>query len=173
MVKLIGAILVIVSGTLFGFYQAAQFANRPKQIRAFILAMQRLETEILYGFTPLADALDKIGQQLSDPLKSIFTEAARRLTDHRTSLTAQESWQLAVEEQWKHTAMKQSEKNIIYQFGFTLGTSDRNDQIKHIRLAINQLQHEESAAQQEQGRYEKMCRSLGLLAGALIVILIY
>lgn len=172
MLKLMGAIFVLVSGTWFGFYQAAQFANRPKQIRQFILAMQRLETEILYGFTPLAEALFKIGQQLSEPLRTIFDEAAHRLAN-RTDVTAQESWQQSVEEHWKHTAMKQNEKQIIYQFGFTLGTSDRNDQIKHIRLAVNQLQHEEAAARDDQSRYEKMCKSLGLLAGALIVILIY
>lgn len=172
MLKLIGAVLVLVSGTLFGFYQAAQFANRPKQVRQLILAMQRLETEIMYGFTPLPDALNKIGQQLAAPLQAIFIETSRKLTESH-GYTAQQSWQQSVAEQWKHTALKQNEKNILHQFGFTLGTSDRNDQIKHIKLAVNQLQHEEAAARDDQARYEKMCKSLGLLAGALIVILIY
>ncbi|CAH0118592.1 MULTISPECIES: stage III sporulation protein SpoIIIAB [unclassified Paenibacillus] len=170
--KLIGAALVILSCSLFGFYQAAQFANRPKQVRQLVAALQRLETEIWYGHAPLPDALRKIGEQIPEPLKLIFTTAAQRLTDAK-GLSTQESWQQAIEEHWKSTAMKQNEKNILHQFGFSLGTSDRNDQIKHIRLAVGQLQHEETAAFDEQARYEKMSRSLGLLAGALIVILMF
>lgn len=172
MIKLLGAILIVVSGTLIGFYQAAQFANRPRQLRAFILALQRLETEIMYGYTPLADALLKIGQQLTEPIRTIFIKAAEHLAAPVSS-TAQDSWQQSVEMNWRHTSMKQNEKQIVYQFGYTLGTSDRDDQIKHIRLAIQQLQHEEAMAQEDQKRYEKMCRSLGVLAGVLIVVLIY
>ena len=54
-----------------------------------------------------------------------------------------------------------------------LGTSDRQDQIKHIALAVGQLKHEEAAARDDQVKYEKMSKSLGLLIGALIVILIF
>ncbi|MBZ5797830.1 hypothetical protein K8353_48265 [Burkholderia contaminans] len=45
--------------------------------------------------------------------------------------------------------------------------------MKHIALTIQQLSHEEAQAQADQVRYERMSRSLGLLIGALIGILIY
>lgn len=68
--------------------------------------------------------------------------------------------------------MKQPEKEAIRQLSFSLGTSDREEQNKHITLAIQQLNHEEASARNDQIKYEKMSRSLGLLVGALIVILI-
>ncbi|MED5017560.1 stage III sporulation protein SpoIIIAB [Paenibacillus chibensis] len=171
MLKLLGAVLILLSGTLAGFHQAARFAARPKQIRELILAMQRLETEISYGFTPLPDAFSKMAEQLGEPLRTLFKRAAHYMAS--SGITAQESIQRSLQENWKRTAMKTPERDILHQLSFTLGTSDRQDQIKHIALAAQQLKHEEAMARDEQAKYEKISRSLGLLIGALIVILIF
>lgn len=171
MLKLVGSVLILLSGTLAGFYQANQFASRPKQIRELTLMLQRLLTEINYSYRPLAEALSQIGKQASEPLGRLFISAA----DHMNSsqgLSAQESFQHAINHYWSRTAMKQPEKEAIRQLSFSLGTSDREEQNKHITLAIQQLNHEEASARNDQIKYEKMSRSLGLLVGALIVILI-
>ncbi|GIO65352.1 stage III sporulation protein SpoIIIAB [Paenibacillus sp. FSL M7-1455] len=172
MLKLFGAVLILLAGTLAGFHQAARFAARPKQIRELILAMQRLETEISYGFTPLPDAFRRLAGQLGEPLRSIFKSAANHMASGSGN-TAQESIQRSLHDHWKRTAMKAPERDILHQLSFTLGTSDRQDQIKHIALAAQQLKHEEALARDEQAKYEKISRSLGLLVGALIVILIF
>lgn len=69
--------------------------------------------------------------------------------------------------------MKAAEKEIWLQFGQRVGASDREDQIKHIRLAMHQLKQEEDEARDEATRFSKLWKSLGLLAAALIVILMY
>lgn len=172
MMNVIGAGLVFLSGTFFGFYKASQYANRPKQIRQLIQALQRLETEITYGYTPLPEALGNLALQQSEPLRSMFQEVADRLSAG-SGATTLDSWQQAIQTVWKKTAMKSSERQTLSQLGFTLGISDRQDQIKHLRLAMNQLQSEEDAARDDQKRYESMWRSLGALGGALVVILMY
>ncbi len=58
------------------------------------------------------------------------------------------------------------------QFGETLGQHDRESQQKHIRLCITHLEREEEEAKALQPQYEKMIKSLGVLAGLLIVILL-
>lgn len=50
--------------------------------------------------------------------------------------------------------------------------SDREDQLKHLKLAQQQLLAEESGARDDQARYEKLSRALGILLAALVVILI-
>ncbi|MCM3784120.1 stage III sporulation protein SpoIIIAB [Neobacillus mesonae] len=171
MLKLIGSVLILLSGLLAGFYQANLFASRPKQIRELTLMLQRLLTEINYSYRPLAEALDKIGQQASEPLGRLFISAADCMSSSQ-GLSAQESFQYAINKNWSRTAMKTPEKEAIRQLSYSLGTSDREEQNKHITLAIQQLTHEEAAARSDQMKYEKMSRSLGLLVGALIVILI-
>lgn len=172
LLKLLGAAIVLVAGTLAGFFQAQQFATRPRQIRELILALQRLETEISYGFTPLPEALQRIGQGLREPLKSLFTAAAGYMSP-QYGLSAQDSIRKALNAHWRRTSMRSAEREALEQLSGVLGTSDRQDQMKHIALAASQLKHEEAAAREDQAKYEKMSKSLGLLVGALVVILIF
>jgi stage III sporulation protein AB len=172
MLNMIGAVIVLLAGALLGFYQAAQYANRPKQIRQLIQAMQRLETEINYGFTPLPDALERISRSISEPAASMFRISAEQLILNN-GISTTDSWGHVITNHWKRTSMRQTEMDIMLQLGTTLGISDRHDQIKHIHLAANQLQGEEETAKEDQQRYEKMWKSLGVLGGALIVILMY
>jgi len=172
MIKLIGALLIIGASTMYGFYRASSYAERPRQIRQLIHAVNRLATEISYGSTPLPDALDKLSHQLHRPLDRMFQEAAIRLRRERNA-TVRQVWQETVDRYWALTAMKSPEKEAFIELGSTLGVSDRENQLKFLELAKHQLQHEEAAAREEQMRFEKLSRTLGVLGGALIVILIY
>ncbi|WP_042201914.1 stage III sporulation protein SpoIIIAB [Paenibacillus camerounensis] len=172
MLKLLGAVLVVVAGALAGFTRAAQYADRPRNIRGLIAALQRLETEILYGYTPLPEALHRIGQQSKGTLQAFFTAAAEEMSPP-LNRTAEEAFKRAVEQHFRSASLKGAEKEIIRQLSCTLGTSDRSNQSTHIALALQQLKQEETVAREDQGKYEKMSKSLGLLLGVLIVILIF
>lgn len=78
-----------------------------------------------------------------------------------------------MEETWPLMSLKEPEREILIDFGKTLGVSNREDQLTHLARVRTNLEVEENQARDEQLRYEKMCRSLGILGGALIVILIY
>lgn len=175
MIKLIGALCILFATTALGFAQAAQFAKRPQQIRVLIQALQRLETEIVYAFTPLPEALGRIGQSLFTVEKTvaIFFKEASQLLEHRTGFSAQEIWQQSLEKHWSGTAFQQNEREIVLKLGDYLGLSDREDQTKHIRLAMDQLKLEEELAREEQQRYEKMWKSLGVLGGMFVVIVLF
>jgi stage III sporulation protein AB len=172
MLKLLGAIMILLSATLFGFYKAQQYARRPRQIADVIRSLQRLETEIIYGATPLPEAILTVANSCPRPVQYIFRSVGEEL-GQAGGRSAQQIWQHSVALHWKHTSMKSGEQDMVSQLGFTLGLSDRNDQVKHLRLAVQQLQGEIENAQEERKRYESMWRSLGLLIGALIVILMY
>lgn len=170
MVKLLGALLILFAGTMIGFQQAARYAERPRQLRQLGHALQRLETEIGYGYTPLDEALRRAAASLADPAATMLSEAAARL-DSGAEESFRDCWESALRAHWPRTAMKRGDLDIMLQLGTLLGISDREDQLKHLRLALLQLQSEEDAAREDQVRYGKMCKSLGILAAALIVIL--
>jgi len=172
MIKLIGALCIVFAGTMLGMYQSLQLSARPRQIRQSIQCLQRLETEIVYGVTPLPQALHAVAGAASGPLRSLFEAASRGLMG-KEAASMREAWEEAMASNWSHTSMKQAEKEIFLQLGTLLGISDREDQMKHLKLAVRQLQGEELAAAEEQKRYGGMWRSLGLLSGVLIVILMY
>ncbi|MEQ7049254.1 stage III sporulation protein SpoIIIAB [Paenibacillaceae sp. P-4] len=172
--KLLGAAILVAATAGIGWVQAAAYAARPKQLRLLHHALARLETAIIYGHTPLSAAFHDIAQQMPPVLRDIFLSASQAMEHSAAqSFTAREAWEQAWERYGSNTSLTKEDLRIIKELGFTLGISDREDQSKHIKLAIKQLEQEEWSARENHSRYGKMTRSLGVLAGLLVVILMY
>ncbi|MFC4078232.1 stage III sporulation protein SpoIIIAB [Salinithrix halophila] len=172
MLKLIGASLILLSSSAVGFRVARAYAERPRQIRQLLVSLSLLETEISYGSRRLDAVCEHLSRREREPARSLFGRCAEYLHT-LDGVSTFECWKQSVEETWPYTSMKEPEKEVLIDFGKTLGVSDRADQLQHLHRTQSNLSAEESRAREEQARYEKMCRSLGVLAGALIVILIY
>ncbi len=172
MIKLIGAIFIILSSSLIGMKVASYYVLRSTQLRQLQVALQWLETQIVYGSTPLHVALNHIAVRMNGDVRYLFAAAADALT-HLKEASTRECWESAIEKEWHKTALRKPEKEVLLQLGQVLGQSNREDQQKHIRLALMNLKSEEDVARAQQQKYEKMCRSLGLLGGLLVVILLY
>lgn len=164
--------MLLFATTGIGFLLAARFAARPKQIRRLIGALAILESEINYGSRKLSDACTSIAVRDIPSVSSLFRLMSIRLTTMDGEATY-DCLNMAVQEWWPTTALKSSEKEVFLQFCKTLGSSDRSDQLTHLDLAKQNLQVEEQKAREEQFQYEKMVRTLGVLAGALLIILLY
>lgn len=170
MIKLVGALLIILTTTWLGFEFAKKYSNRPKYLRQFKFALQSLNAEIMYGHLPLHEAAMRLSKQVSRPLHILFHSFSQRLQEG--SQTVREAWADSLDEVWPETSLMKTEYEILLQFGETLGQHDRESQQKHILLAINHLEKEEEEARENQHRYEKMLRNLGFLSGVLIAILL-
>jgi len=170
MMKLIGAVFIIVATTWTGFEASRHLSERPRQLRMLKSALQSLDAEIMYGHTPLHEAARRLTTQIAKPLSWFFESFASRLTSAET--TVKIAWEESLNEIWKLTALKQGEYEIMKQFGETLGRHDRVSQQKQILLALAHLEREEHDAYERQAKYEKMVKSLGFLSGLLLIILL-
>jgi stage III sporulation protein AB len=170
MMKIIGAVLIMITTTWIGFEASRQFHERPRQLRLLKSALQSLEAEIMYGHTPLHEAARRLSKQLTKPLSHFFETFAEKLTS--TETTVKKAWEESLDEIWKMTAFKQGEYEVMKQFGETLGRHDRISQQKHIMLTLSHLEREERDAYDRQAKYEKMVKSLGFLSGLLLIILL-
>ncbi|RLQ98268.1 stage III sporulation protein SpoIIIAB [Falsibacillus albus] len=170
MIKIIGAIFILLSTTWAGFESSKHLSERPRQLRWLKSAMQSLEAEIMYGHTPLHEAARKIAKQMPKPLSWFFDSFAEKLTGTETTVRA--AWEESLKEIWKLTAFKQGEYEVLLQFGENLGKHDLITQQKQIVLALTHLEREEQEAREKQHKYEKMAKSLGLMSGLLLIILL-
>jgi stage III sporulation protein AB len=170
MVKIIGAILILTVTTWIGFELAKKYSNRPKQLRQLKVALQALEAEIMYGHTPLYEAMDNVAHLSKEPLRTFFHSFSTQLQEGAQSV--KEAWQSSLDKVWSDTALRQEEYEVLRQFGETLGQHDRESQQKHITLAIHHLEKEEKDAKDNQHKYERMMKSLGFLSGLLLIILL-
>lgn len=172
MFKLIGAVLILFSASMVGWQIGKYYANRPVHLRALLVALQMLETEIVYGMTPLHRAFVKVGHRVSEEVGKVFLFAADLLVTEQVH-SAEEALQQAMSKFWTQTALRRQEREVLASLGQVLGSSDRDDQQKHLRLAITHLRGLEEEARAEQEKYERMYKSLGFLGGLLVVILMF
>lgn len=169
--KLIGGILIIAASGVFGIAAANKYSQRPKDIRKFRATLQMLETEIVFGGTPLPQAFFHIANKSENCFKGFYTSIAEELqTAAAASLDF--SWARAVEGLIQESSLNRVDRELITDFGKVLGSSDREDQKKHFELLYIQLKQNEDQAEEERRKNEKMYRSLGFLSGIVIFILL-
>lgn len=167
--KWAGAILFISMTTWIGLEISKRFDNRPKHIRQLKNALQILEAEILYSQLPLQEAFFNIANQIPKPLNGFFNKLSEGLKQDDVDL--RELWNTQVKTLMEHSSLGSIEREILVQFGQTLGQHDFTQQQKQIQLTERHLERELAEAQDEQYKYSKMVKSLGVLFGLFIVLL--
>ncbi|WP_205134982.1 stage III sporulation protein SpoIIIAB [Virgibacillus halotolerans] len=168
--KWIGALLLIGTTTWMGFEWSKRLSKRPKHIRQFKSALQILEAEILYSQLPLQDAFTVVAKQIPDPTKSFFELLGQHMQSENTELFS--LWNESIDQLMQISYLGDTEKEILKQFGRTLGQHDFYQQQKHIQLTVNHLDRELEDARDNHNKYNKMAKSLGFLCGLFIVLLL-
>ncbi|MEC5422282.1 stage III sporulation protein SpoIIIAB [Virgibacillus sp. C22-A2] len=166
----IGALLFIGTTTWIGFEWSNKLNNRPKHIRQVKNALQILEAEILYSQAPLQDAFITIAKQIPQPSKSFFHALGLSMKNGNTELPG--LWDKNVNDFLRVSCLGNNESEILKQFGRTLGQHDFYQQQKYIQLTLSHLDRELEEARDNQYKYSKMAKGLGVLCGLFIVLLL-
>lgn len=168
--KLIGALLFICTTSWIGFDMSTQLTKRTKQIRQMIQSLQLLEAEMGYSQMKLQQTFAILSKKTSYPIASFYDRLAYALTDAIPDFLS--VWDQEVDHLQTISALKQNELDILKQFGRNLGQHTFIEQQKHIVLAIHHLQTELEEANEQRQKYEKVTKSLGVLIGLFIVLLL-
>ncbi len=172
MLKLFGAVLALAACAGIGFTLARNYTERPRQLRAIESALQMLETEIVYGATPLTEALDHIAAGCEPGINILFHQTAKELRQ-AGGCTAGEAWQQALAALFLVSALKNTDIAVLKRLGVSLGLSDRLDQEKHLKLAREQLRQEIKNAEELALKNGRLYRYLGVLGGLALVLILY
>jgi stage III sporulation protein AB len=172
MLKLAGAVLIILAGGVAGMIRARDYTRRPRELKALLAALQMLETEIIYTATPLGEALDRVAAAGGREIRPLFSGAAAELKG-MTGCTAAEAWQNSLSRCYPASSLRDSDLNILRNLGSALGISDRRDQSKHLRLASEQLKLEALKAEEDAAKNVKMWNCMGFCGAMAVVFLIY
>ena len=169
--KWFGALLLIATTTYIGFDMSNRLSERTKQIRQFILSLQMLEAEMEYSQLTLQQIFQTIGKKTSYPINSFYSHLAEQFDF--VVIDFLDEWDRELDKLITVSALKKNELEIMKQFGRNLGQHTFIQQQKHITLAIHHLQQELDEANDQRVKYEKMMKSLGILIGLFIVLLLF
>jgi stage III sporulation protein AB len=171
LLKLTGSLMVIAASCFLGFFLSKDLSKRPSELRTLQGLLQMLENEMCFLSNLLADSFDKIIKS-SDSIVTVFFKDTINYLKTNEGLNASKAWELAVRSNINRTSLKKEDEEIIVSFGKLLGASDLEGQVKNIRLTLNQLKMQEQKAEESKKKNESMYKSLGILSGLAIVIIL-
>ena len=155
-----------------GMMWARVYEKRPRQLTSLEEALLLLETEITYGSTPLTEAMELVARQCYPEVSSVFRQTAFELKKMEGA-TANEAWARSVDAFFPGSALTDGDLQVLRRFGVSLGNSDREDQVKHLELARNQLKMAASQAEIAAGKTAVVYKYLGFLGGLFLVLVLY
>ena len=84
-----------------------------------------------------------------------------------------ESFKYNLEKSKSDLYLQSDDIEILLSLGRVLGTSDTLDQQKHFKTTIMNLERSQDDAKENKDKNAKMYRSLGVLFGSAVVIILY
>lgn len=171
MLKAIGALLILAGCGYLGFKLGDQYRQRTEILRYLQNGFNLLETEISYSSTPLPLALTRIAEKIKGDGRIPFAQAAE-LLKRKQGLTAAEAWEEGVRCLATKFPLSREEISILVLFGHGLGCSAREEQMKNIALAREQLRMVEKSAEEARRKNQRMWQYMGLCTGGVIVLVL-
>ena len=91
----------------------------------------------------------------------------------KNGITADEAWENSLDKFLSSSYLINSDIEILMSFGRYLGSTDRADQIKNIKLTLTNLKQQEKIALDERQKNEKLWKYLGVLSGIMVFLLLF
>ena len=167
---ILGCVGIIAGCGSLGLWLANRIRRRPVELREFVMALALLDTEIVWGATPLPEAFGILKERTDAPWQGFFAELQDRLQRGESASIAWNDVSLA---QNSHFCLKHEDWQVIRDVSKGLGRSDRQEQHKQLELIQRQLALIKDQAGIWSEKQAKMWSYLGFLcgiAGVLILI---
>lgn len=170
LLKIIGLTIILITSTQIGAKMAQRFEGRLKDLRGFSLALQILEREIAFLSNSLPDAMIKVSYIKGNPAV-IFRECGEILKS-KEGYCVEEAWTMAFDKHVGNTFLEDEDKQILLNLGRSLGSYDIENQSQNIKTIQSQLCTQEKNAEELIVKNTKLYKSLGVLGGIAIVIVL-
>lgn len=167
LLRLLGAGAVIAAGGLLGRLQGLRLVRRQRELKSLLEAFALLETEIVYGAEPLPQAFERLGRA-GGGAAAFFTSVAAGMG----SRGLVSSWTAALSEYYKASCLGPKDREVLEAVGKVLGTSDRADQARHLKLTCQRLRALEDEARIEEMKNGRLFRAAGIVASVALVLVL-
>ena len=164
--KIFLLILIITSSSYLGILFSKKYANREKEIKQMKTALNMFATKIKYTYEPIPSLFMEIANKIGGNIGNIFSLSATIMKE----TSAGEAWEKALEEV-KHNLSKE-DIIVLKNLSKLLGQTDIEGQISQIEVVKQFLATQLENANEERRKNEKMYRTLGIVTGLTIAIIL-
>ena len=167
-----GAIVLLAGCGAIGFYLAAQEGFRVQDLQEFKKALMVLSSEIEHMRSPLPMACANIAKRTKEPISTLFAHFSKLLTENDGE-TAYQLWVQTIESQKNRMYLAEEDWDAIEGFGKTLGYLDKHMQQSAITCTIGYIDEKTTELQTQSEKNKRMYRSLGVIGGLLLVVMLW
>lgn len=170
--KILGAILILITTSWMGSMGGKKLSSRVRELQKLRNDFTYLEIEVSYNATPLPQIFEKLAVLDFKPVNLLWQELLIHFNNGE-GLLAEEAWQKALDIFSLHTNLNKGDLNILRDFGPGFGLTGRQEQLKKFQLIHELLRVQQYEAEANRQKNERMWRSMGLLGGLALIILLY
>lgn len=174
-IKLIGAALVIIAGAGFGSCGVKKMKERTKEFEELYFCLLRLKSEINHGVKPLPEAIfcaaERKDGNPGGGFRNTMTALSKKMTEGKDAYET--LLRNCVTEHLSGGVIKKEEEEGFVSAFLLLGGSDRAKQVQTLEYyseTIRELISTEKSKRKEQAY---LYRSLGLLGGIFLSVILY
>lgn len=167
MMKLFGALMILLGCGGAGFFLAAGYHRQEHNLQQLIRALEYMECELQYKMTPLPELCSSASGVCTGCLQRILLRLSMELESQITPNAATCMHAVVT----KHEDISESLRKCLMQLGDSLGRFDLNGQLQGLSSVKKCTEFELEKHRQNQDVRVRSYQTLGLCAGAFLVIL--
>lgn len=169
--KIIGSIFVIIACSGYGFSRGREYKKHVEELETLRRIAIMFATETSYSKLPIAELSSRISRKVGEPYKSWLTGLSDALKNEKQEPLMQ-VWEKEAEHLLKKLFLTEEEGNELKNLGIQIGNYNIQMQENAFRWYADLLKEKREQLMKEVSEKQKLCNSLGVLAGIFLVILL-
>ncbi len=170
--KIIGSIFIVFSTTMFSLYIEWQDRIYIKDLEEMKKGFNIFSNSMRYTHLPLEEIMIEISQKISGVSSNIFKKTGKYLSERKFE-SAKEAWECSINEFFLKSKFSKEDIDTFMYFGKTIGYLDFESQSDNGKYIVEYIDLELENLRKKLEKGQKMYRSLGVLFGLVIVIILF
>ncbi len=163
MFKILGLAIIFCVCSSFGIMFSVRLGEKVTRLKAIRAMIEEISVIIRYKASPISEVIEEISN--NSVFESLTFLKELKLT---ASAPVNDAWAEAV----NASNLSDEEKTLVLEIGASLGTSDKDGQISSLELYKIKTAEQIELATKKYNDKSKLYRSLGVLCGAFLVVML-
>lgn len=172
MLKVMGLVLILTAAVGTGYSISRELSLREKNLRQYLMLIISLKGEIRYGNSSLAEAFQRTVPRLQGPFRELAEKLAKEL-DSVEGITLEQLLCGKHSAEIKNMHVTAEEQKFICSLGNRMGYLDRETEVRQLELYEEELKRHIEEIHTTIPSKKKIYRTLGIMGGFLMVILLW
>lgn len=172
-VKIVGAIMILISGYMFGKHIKDDMEKRTNVISYMNRALAYIDNKIIIENAYLEDVLIKCSEEIYKQIDipQPFSSASEIILDSKQNIV--EAWEISTKKLYdENDFIKAEEKEYITQVGNCLSLADKDRQSEGLKAIMDSLEKIEKKADEKAKKDGKMAMKISMICAVLLIILV-